>query len=249
MSKKLAEGCDALVLDVKCGAGAFMKNEAEGRALAESLVAIGTQAGVRTEAFITEMETPLGRAVGNALEIIECIEVLKGRGPQDLVDIVVTLAARMLVVGGKASAEDAESTVRRAIASGQALDKLRAMIARQGGDAKIVDDYGRLPGARNKHVVAAERDGFVTRLQAELVGRASMALGAGRSRVEDTIDHGAGILIHRKPGDAVRRGDAILELLYNDEGGLEQAIDLARQAIEISAQAPPKRPKILGEVR
>jgi pyrimidine-nucleoside phosphorylase len=249
MSKKLAEGCDALVLDVKCGAGAFMKTEADARALAESLVAIGTRAGVRTEAFITRMDAPLGRAVGNALEVIECVEILKGRGPRDLSDLAVTLASRMLVVAGKAKDAEADGIVRRAIASGQALDKLRTVIARQGGDAAIVDDYGRLPGARRKQAVAAGRDGFLAALDAELVGRASMALGAGRSRVDEPIDHGAGVVLHRAPGDSVRANEPVLDLLYNDDRGLEQAIDLARQAIAVSSEAPRVGPLVLDTVR
>jgi pyrimidine-nucleoside phosphorylase len=249
MSKKLAEGCDALVLDVKCGAGAFMKTEADARALAESLVAIGTRAGVRTEAFITRMDAPLGRAVGNALEVIECVEILKGRGPRDLSDLAVTLASRMLVVAGKANDAEADGIVRRAIASGQALDKLRTVIARQGGDAAIVDDYGRLPGARRKQAVAAGRDGFLAALDAELVGRASMALGAGRSRVDEPIDHGAGVVLHRAPGDSVRANEPVLDLLYNDDRGLEQAIDLARQAIAVSSEPPRVGPLVLDTVR
>ena len=249
MSKKLAEGCDALVLDVKCGAGAFMKTEADARALAESLVAIGTRAGVRTEAFITRMDAPLGRAVGNALEVIECVEILKGRGPRDLSDLAVTLASRMLVMAGKAKDAEADGIVRRAIASGQALDKLRTVIARQGGDAAIVDDYGRLPGARRKQAVAAGRDGFLAALDAELVGRASMALGAGRSRVDEPIDHGAGVVLHRAPGDSVRANEPVLDLLYNDDRGLEQAIDLARQAIAVSSEPPRVGPLVLDTVR
>jgi pyrimidine-nucleoside phosphorylase len=249
MSKKLAEGCDGLVLDVKCGQGAFMKDEAEARALAESLVAIGMRAGVRTEALITAMDAPLGLAVGNAVEIIECIEILKGRGPRDLTDLIVTLASRMLVVGGKASDADAEPTVRAALESGAALNKLRAMIAQQGGDASVVDDYRRLPGARHRHAVTADRSGVVSHLQADLVGRASMVLGAGRSRVNDGVDHGAGVVIHRKPGTAVAAGEPILDLLYNDESGLQDAIEFAREAIVISPEAPRVRPLVLGTVR
>ena len=249
MSKKLAEGCNALVLDVKCGDGAFMKTEADARALAESLVAIGTRAGVRTEAVITDMDAPLGFAVGNALELIECIEVLKGRGPRDVTELAVTLASRMLVVGGHASDADAEAKVRRALESGQALERLRALIAHQGGDALVVDDYPRLPGARHRQVVTADRSGFVSQMRAELVGRASMALGAGRSRVEDSIDHGAGVLIRRKPGDAVSAGEPIFELLHNDKRGLQDAIALARESIVITPELPRARPLVRGTVR
>jgi len=249
MSKKIAEGCDALVLDVKCGAGAFMKTDAEARALAESLVALGTRARVRTEAFITSMDAPLGRAVGNALEILECIEILKGRGPEDLADVAVTLASRMLVIATQVSEVDARATVRDALDSGRGLERLRAMIEQQGGDPMVVDDYTRLPGARSRRVVSAEREGFLAGLQADLVGDASMALGAGRSRVEDAIDHGAGILIARKPGERVQVGEPILELLYNDDSRLEEAIDLARRAIDIAVEPPRIGPLLRGTVR
>jgi pyrimidine-nucleoside phosphorylase len=249
MSKKLAEGCDALVLDVKCGKGAFMKTEADGRALAESLVSIGARAGVRTEAFVTNMDAPLGCAVGNALEIIECIEILKGRGPRDLSDLAVTLAARMLVLAGRASDVDAEATVRRVLDSGQALEKLRALIAQQGGKSAVVDDYSLLPGAGHRHQVTAPHAGYLSALDAERIGRASMALGAGRARVEDRIDHGAGIVLHRKPGDQVRAGEPILDLLYNQNSGLPDATALAAEAITISAEAPPVRSLVLGTVR
>jgi pyrimidine-nucleoside phosphorylase len=249
MSKKLAEGCDALVLDVKCGDGAFMKTEAEARALAESLVSIGTRAGVRTEAVITNMDAPLGGAVGNALEIIECIEILKGGGPRHLSDLIVTLASRMLVVGGRAADVDAEASARAALESGRGLEKLRAMIAHQGGDVAVIDDYSRLPGARYRRAIAADRSGFVSRVEAESIGRASMALGAGRLRVEDRIDHGAGILLHCRPGDPVAAGDTILELLFNDERGVEGAATLARDAIAIASEPPPLRPLVLGTVR
>jgi pyrimidine-nucleoside phosphorylase len=249
MSKKLAEGCDALVLDVKCGHGAFMKTEADARELAASMVSIGTRAGVRTEAVITNMDAPLGRAIGNALEIIECIDILKGSGPSDLSQLVVTLASRMLVVGGRVAETDAEPTVRRALESGAALEKLRAMIASQGGDPAVVDDYTRLPGARHRQSVAADRAGFVSRVEAEAIGRASMALGAGRARVEDAIDHGAGVLVHCKPGDPVRAGDTILELLYNDDRGVDEATALACEAVTIGANPPHVRPLVLGTVR
>ncbi|MBW8894568.1 MAG: thymidine phosphorylase, partial [Acidobacteria bacterium] len=184
MSKKIAEGIDALVLDVKTGSGAFMKTEADSRRLAESLVSIGNASGVRTEAIITAMDAPLGFAVGNALEVIECIDVLKGGGPSDLVDVSVELTARMLVLGKVARDRDeAEQKARGAIRSGAGLDRFRQIIEAQGGDSKVVDDYTRLPHVTDRHVVAADRAGFVSRLDAESIGRASVALGAGRDRV------------------------------------------------------------------
>ena len=249
MSKKLAEGSSALVLDVKCGHGAFMKSEDDAYHLARSLVDIGTRAGVKTEAFITGMNAPLGRAVGNAVEIVECCEALKGRGPEDLTEISLTLAARMVMLAGNHDVAAAEHAVRQALQSGAALDKLRAMIAQQGGDPAVVDDYGRLPHARSRRVVTAARSGYVLSLNAELIGRASMALGAGRERVEDRIDHGAGVLLERRRGDAVQAGDTVLELLYNDDRGLDQAHRLAEEAIAIGDEPGIHRPLILGVVR
>ena len=204
MSKKIAEGIDALVLDVKTGSGAFMKTEADSRRLAESLVAIGNASGVRTEAIITAMEAPLGRAVGNALEVIECLDVLKGEGPQDLVDVSVELAARMVVLGGVTEdLPSARTQVLRAISSGSGLDRFRQIIEMQGGDPKIVDDHGRLPHVPDRWTVPASRSGFVTAVNAELVGRASVVLGAGRDRVEDPVDPAVGIMVIAKPGDEV----------------------------------------------
>jgi len=250
MSKKIAEGIDALVLDVKTGSGAFMKTEADSRALAESLVSIGNASGVRTEAIITAMDAPLGRAVGNALEVIECIEVLKGVESADLVDVSVELAARMLVLGKVADdRENAERQVRGAIASGAGLDRFRRIIEAQGGDPKVVDDYTRLPQAPHHHIVSAPRRGYIAGIDAELIGRASVALGAGRDRVEDPVDPAVGILLAAKPGDAVRAGDPVLEMHYRDRGRLDRALQLAGSAITIDEQAPPRRPLIVGEVR
>ena len=250
MSKKIAEGIDALVLDVKTGSGAFMKTEADSRALAESLVSIGNASGVRTEAIITAMDAPLGRAVGNALEVIECIEVLKGVESADLVDVSVELAARMLVLGKVAPDRgDAERQVREAIRSGAGLERFRRIIEAQGGDPKVVDDYARLPQAPHHHIVAAPRAGYVAGIDAALIGRASVALGAGRDRVDDAVDPAVGILLAAKPGDAVRAGDPVLEMHYRDRGRLEAAMRLTGGAIAISDQAPPPRRLIVGEVR
>ena len=249
MSKKIAEGSRALVLDVKCGHGAFMKSEGEAYELARSLVDIGTRAGVRTEALITGMGMPLGRAIGNAIEIQECVEVLRGRGPEDLVELLVALGVRMLTLSGKFRNSAAEQAIRTALSSGAALDKLRAMVVRQGGDATVLDDFDRLPSARHRQVVTADRSGFIRALNAERIGRSSMALGAGRQRVEDRIDHGAGVLIATRPGEEVRAGDAVIELLYNDDAGVREAIALAQEAIEITDEPPALRPLILGVVR
>jgi pyrimidine-nucleoside phosphorylase len=250
MSKKIAEGIDALVLDVKTGSGAFMKTEADSRRLAESLVSIGNASGVKTEAIITAMDSPLGCAVGNALEVIECIDVLKGGGPADLVDISVELAARMLVLGRVADdLADAEQQVRRAIASGAGLDRFRTIIEIQGGDPRVVDDYSLLPHVSERHVVTAARAGFVGRLDAELVGRASVALGAGRDRVEDPVDPAVGIIVTAKPGAEVRAGDAVLELHYRDRSRLDRALALAAEAVTIQDERPDPVRLIVAEVR
>ena len=248
MSKKLAEGSTALVLDVKCGDGAFMKTEADARSLARALVDIGSRAGLRTEALLTRMDAPIGSAVGNAVEIIECLEVLKGRGPADLVELAATIAARMLAISGKYDEGTASRAVRTTLDSGAALDKLRAVIARQGGDPGVVDDYQRLPTAAQRRPVTASRKGYITAIAAEGVGRAAIMLGAGRERAGDPIDHGAGVLLTRKPGDAVSAGDTILELLYNT-GSPDAARVLAERAITIGDAPPATRPLVIGGCR
>jgi pyrimidine-nucleoside phosphorylase len=249
MSKKIAEGIDALVLDVKAGSGAFMKTEADSRRLAESLVAIGQASGVRTEAVMTSMDTPLGRAVGNAVEVIESIEALKGTGPSDLEALSVALAARMLVLAG-VSPDDAEARERvlKAIASGEALDRFRRIIENQGGDARVVDDYTRLPAAPERSLVPAARSGYVARIDAELVGRASVVLGAGRDKVDDDVDPAVGIVVKARPGEAVRAGDPVLELQYRTIDRRVAAQPLAERAIVIDDAPPPERSLILAHI-
>jgi len=250
MSKKLAEGSSALVLDVKCGDGAFMKDLPDARALATSMVAIGTHAGVRTEAVITDMSAPLGRAVGNALEIIECLETLKGTGPAELASVIRVLATRMVMLAGIDSDEAAAGRrVDEALSSGRALQVFAKLIERQGGNPRVADDYSLLPSAPGHQSLRATRSGYVTAMHAEAIGRASHALGAGRSRVGDAIDHGVGIIVRMKPGDAVKQDDALLELHHRDGRNLEAALALCRDAIAIGDEPPVPRQKILGEVR
>ena len=245
MSKKIAEGSDAVVLDVKCGSGAFMKNEPDALALARSLVAIGTANGVRTEAFITAMEAPLGRAVGNALEIAECIDTLQGNGPKDLEAVTVRLASRMVVIAGRArDAEDGEQRVRDALGSGSALAKFHEIVVRQGGDGAVVSDPSRLPRADQRRSVTAPMDGYLVRLDAELVGRASMLLGAGRDRVDAVIDAAAGIVVDRKPGDRVTKGEPVMTMHYNDASRIEAAARLAQSAIEVGDTPPASAPLV-----
>ena len=247
MSKKLAEGSTALVLDVKCGRGAFMQRIDQARALARSLVDLGTAAGVVTEAFITRMDAPLGRAIGNSVEIAECIEVLRGRGPADLTGLVTHAAVRMVQLGGKAAIEaEAERLVGQALGTGAALEKLRAMIAWQGGDAGVVDDPSRLPQASKAHRIAATRSGHVTAIDALLIGRSAVALGAGRDRKSDPVDLSAGILLLKKPGEPVTAGEPLLELRYNDAARLEAAMATVSQAVAIGDAPVPEPGLVIG---
>lgn len=249
MSKKIAEGIDALVLDVKVGRGAFMKTEADARALANSLVAIGQASGVRTEALLTAMDAPIGRAVGNANEIVESIETLKGRGPDDLERLSVALAARMLVLARiSATMADAEARVRGALASGAGVEKFREMVAQQGGDPRIVEDYSLLPVAPDTYVVGAPVEGYLASLDGFVVGTASMLLGAGREKASDRIDPTVGITVRAKPGDELEAGEPILELHYRDESRLRAAIPVAGQAIVMSDRAPAVAPLIIDTI-
>jgi pyrimidine-nucleoside phosphorylase len=249
MSKKIAEGIDALVLDVKCGQGAFMKKREDARRLAESLVATGQASGVRTEALITGIDAPLGRAVGNALEVAEAIATLKEEGPDDLTDLSVTLAARMLLLANvAASEEEATERVRAALSSGKGLEKLREILRQQGGDPRVVDDPSRLPRAPHRLLVEAECSGYVTGLHAELVGRATMQLGAGRDRVEHPVDHAVGAILRAVPGQQVRAGDALVEVHYRDAARLDRALELLNRAWRIEDAPPQPAPLVLETV-
>jgi thymidine phosphorylase len=250
LSKKLAEGIEALVMDVKSGRGAFMKTRDQARTLARSIVDVGTANGVRTEALITAMDVPLGRAVGNALEVVECLETLKGRGPKDLEDLSVTLAARMVRLAGLAeSDEEAETRVRSALTSGAGLDRFRRVVEQQGGDPKVVDDYARLPTAPRRATVPADRDGYVTDLDAEKVGVGAMRLGAGRNRAEDPIDAAVGVVVRAPVGARVQAGDPVLEVHYRDEALFGSAMPLLRSAVSIGDEAPTWTSLLLEEVR
>jgi pyrimidine-nucleoside phosphorylase len=250
MSKKFAEGSNALILDVKMGDGAFMKDLASARALAEAMVALGKRRGLPTEAMITDMEAPLGRTVGNALEIIECLEMLKGGGPEDLTDIVVRVASRMVVLAGVETDEAAAGDrVRGALASGRALDTFRRMIDAHGGDPRIVDDVGLLPIAPDREIVRAPRSGYVERIGAAAIGRASCALGAGRTKVGDPVDHAVGVVVQVQRGELVREGQPVLELCHRGGRGLPDALAVCRAALVIGESAPAQRPAVQAEVR
>jgi pyrimidine-nucleoside phosphorylase len=249
MSKKIAEGIGGLVLDVKYGHGAFMKTEEDARKLARSLVDTGELAGVRTEALLTNMDAPLGRAVGNALEIVESIETLKGRGPEELESLSVEFAARMLVLSGiEPDVPRATVRVRQALSSGAGVDKLRQIIENQGGDATVVDDYRRLPVAPDKDVVTASRDGVVVEMRAEAVGRAAVGLGAGRDRLDATIDPAVGFMIVAPVGTSVKKGDPIIEIHHRHGHGLADARVLLEEAIRIADAPAPARPLVLDRI-
>lgn len=249
MSKKLAEGIDALVLDVKVGSGAFMRTLEDAERLARSMVRAGALAGVRTEALLTRMDAPLGRAVGNAIEVVESIQTLRGQGPRDVTELSLLLAARMVLLAGCAEgAADAERRVREALASGAGVERLRRMIERQGGDPEVVDNPERLLLAPGCEVVRAPRAGYLTGLDALLVGRAAAALGAGRATAEARVDHGVGIRVIATLGALLRAGDPVLELIHRDGTGLADAADLARQAIELGGAPPAPRPLVVGDV-
>jgi pyrimidine-nucleoside phosphorylase len=250
MSKKIAEGIGGLILDVKTGSGAFMKSFDDSKRLAESLVAIGNASGVHTEALITDMDAPLGRWVGNSLEVIECIETLKGKGPADLEDLSVQLATRMLLLGGVERDPDAaERRIREAIASGAGVEKFRQIVANQGGDPKVIDDYSRLPATPDRYEVRAPRSGYVSRLQAEHVGRAAIALGAGRAKLDDVVDLAVGIEVLAPVGSRVTEGDPVFLMHHRDGRGLGEAIPLLTSAIAIAEAAPVAKPLVVAEIR
>jgi pyrimidine-nucleoside phosphorylase/thymidine phosphorylase len=231
MSKKLAEGIDGLVLDVKTGNGAFMERLDDARALARTMCAIGRNLGKRMRALLTRMDQPLGRAVGNAVEVAECVACLRGEGPADLVDLSVELAAEMVVLGERAATlDEARALCRRTIADGSALERFRRLVAAQGGDPRAIDDPARLPEPRLRIDVPAPRSGFVQALAARPVGRATMLLGAGRARVESTIDPAVGVILHKKMGDAVVSGEPLGTLLVNDESARDAAVEMIRGA-------------------
>jgi pyrimidine-nucleoside phosphorylase len=248
MSKKLAEGAGALLLDVKCGAGAFMRDVESARALARAMVAIGVHAGVTTRAVVTAMDAPLGRAVGNAVEVAECVRLLRGEVGGELEELVVTLGSRMVALGTGAPVDGARRRVLAAIESGTALQLLRRMIEAHGGDARVVDDLTRLPGASSEAVVTAASTGYVRALDAGLIGRAAVALGAGREQAGEPVDHGAGVCVEAGRGRAVEVGDVVLRLRTNDAARMSPAESLARAAIVIGDEPPAPAPLVLEEV-
>jgi pyrimidine-nucleoside phosphorylase len=242
MSKKLAEGIDALVLDVKTGSGAFMKRPEDAANLAELLVETGVRMGKRVVALITDMDQPLGRAAGNALEVLESLEVLNGAGPADTRELCLELAGWMFYLGDRAaSVTDGKQLAAQQISTGRARDKFREIIRLQGGDSGVVDDPGRLPRAAHTLDVGAASDGYLAAIECEQLGRACVALGGGREKKEDAIDPAVGLIFHRKVGDEVRRGEPLCTLHYNSPQRLDAARHLVESAYRIAPEPPPPR--------
>jgi pyrimidine-nucleoside phosphorylase len=245
MSKKLAEGIDALVLDVKTGDGAFMKKEKDSVFLAELMVETGTRMGKKVVALITDMEQPLGRKVGNALEVEECIEVLAGGGPDDLKELCLELSAWMFFLGERTtSVPEGKQLAAEMIASGKAREKFREIIQLQNGDPRVMDDPGRLPRARHTVDVTTPRAGYLAGIRCEQVGVASMLLGGGREKKEDSIDPAVGLVLHKKTGDAVAAGEALCTVHYNAGARLGDALELLEESFLIGPKLPPERPLV-----
>jgi pyrimidine-nucleoside phosphorylase len=246
MSKKLAEGIDALVLDVKTGSGAFMKSEKDAAFLAELMVETGERMGKQMVALITDMDQPLGNMIGNALEVVECVEVLRGKGPADLRELCLELAGWMLHLGGvSTTVAEGKQESAKLISSGKALEKFRQMVELQGGDSRVIDDPKLLPQAQHTMQVTSERNGYVRSIQCEQVGTACVILGGGRERKEDSVDPSVGIVLHKKVGDRVAAGEPIATIYYNAEAKAARARQLIQASCEITESVPAtKRPLI-----
>ena len=250
MSKKLASGADAIVLDVKAGSGAFMKSEEDAFALAEEMVRIGNGAGRRTSAVVSDMDQPLGFAVGNALEVKEAIDTLKGNGPEDFLKLCLTLGAEMVVAGGKAeNAGQAEEMLLQKIADGSALSKLSQFVEAQGGDSAYVYEPERLPRAKFTCEVKAERDGYLSHIDCDQVGICSLILGGGRETKDSDIDLSVGLVLAKKVGDPVRKGDVLATLHGNSEDKLTEAASRYREACHIGGERIARPQFIKGIIR
>jgi pyrimidine-nucleoside phosphorylase len=250
MSKKLAEDLDGLVLDVKIGSGAFMKDVESGKELAQTMVGIGRSHDTPVVGLLTDMDQPLGTEVGNANEMAESIAILRGDGPPDTTELTFRLGEEMLILGGVSGARaEARSQLESAVDSGSGLDVFAKVIEAQGGDPSVLEDPSLLPSAGSVHTVVADRAGFVERCDALAVGRSAVRLGAGRQAKEDDVDPGVGITIHAKVGDAVAVGDALATVRYNSDRQLRACLPVLEPAWVIAEDAPPSRPLILGEVK
>ena len=249
MSKKLAAGADAIVLDVKTGSGAFMKTQEDSFALAREMVRIGNGAGRKTIAVVSDMDQPLGCAVGNALEVREAIDTLRGCGPEDFVELCLTLGSYMLVAGGEAATEEeAEQILREVIENGSALDKLAEFIAAQGGDRELVYHPEKLPQASMTQEIESPADGYIQRIVCDEIGICSLILGGGRETKESAIDLSVGLVLHKKVGDAVKKGESLATIHANDQAKLDMAKERFLQAYTIDEEPVEKKPLIKGIV-
>jgi len=249
MSKKLAEGIDSLVLDVKCGRGAFMQTRDDAQKLAQNLVDVGLGMNKNMAAIITDMNQPLGHTAGNALEVAESIECLKGEGADDLMEVTIALCARMIVLSGKAAGkEEATTQLRQKIDSGAAFEKFLEMVKAQGGDASVIEDPKNLPKAETQEPFCSPRSGFVSDVDAEMIGRACIVLGAGRQQTTDVIDHAVGISGLVKIGDSITAGEPLVTLHANDSGKLRAAQEYIRNAFEVTEESISPNPVILDEL-
>ncbi|WP_298595594.1 pyrimidine-nucleoside phosphorylase [uncultured Mitsuokella sp.] len=248
MSKKLAAGSDAILLDVKTGSGAFMKTEADAIALARAMVAIGEGAGKRTVALVTDMDVPLGRAIGNSLEVAESIAVLKGEGPKDLTEVSLTLAAHMLFLAGRGDLATCHRAAEESVAKGTALDRLCAMVRAQGGDDAVLRDPSKFPEAMAMTEIRANDSGYITAMDAEKIGETAVVLGAGRERKDSVIHPAAGIVLRKKYGERVEKGESIAALYTDNTMAFREAERMYRSAVGIGAEAPARRPLIYAQV-
>lgn len=244
MSKKLAAGSACIVLDVKYGTGAFMKTAEEAELLSQKMVEIGKAAGRKVAAVISDMDTPLGQNIGNSLEIKEAVEVLKGKDVSDLKEICLTLAANIIRLAQNIDISSAKEKVETALSSGAAYEKFKEFIAAQGGNAEQIEDTSKLPGAKYSCGVFSPCDGYIKKTDAEKIGAASVILGAGREKKEDTIDYGSGIVLSKKTGDKVKKGDVLATLYTNSESSLQSAVKTFLEAVEFSEEAPETKPLI-----
>jgi len=249
MSKKIASGADAIVLDVKTGSGAFMKDEESSFKLAEEMVDIGTHVGRNTVAVVTDMDEPLGFAVGNALEVIEAIDTLKGKGPKDLTELCLTLGAHMLILGGKAKTFEAgRGILEEIISSGKGIEKLKELVEAQGGNTDFVDDTSLFPRAKIIKMVLAAKSGFVKAIKADDIGIAALILGAGRETKESMIDLAVGVVLHKKIGDFVSEGEAVATIYSNSEEKRLQSEEIIQKAYSIVDEKVFIKPLIKGIV-
>lgn len=248
MSKKIAAGSDCILLDVKTGSGAFMKTVGDSVRLAEAMVSIGEHVGRRTIALITDMDRPLGNAIGNSLEVCEACETLKGRGPADLTAVCIELAGNMLYLAGKGSMEDCKKMAAAQIGNGAGFEKFKEMVAAQGGDVSVLDDNTKFPQAKIRRSVCAQADGYLYSANTEQCGIASAELGAGREKKEDSIDYSAGIVLKKKVGDRVKKGEPIAVFYTSDEARCAEAEHVFESAVTIRSEAPAPVPLVHARV-